>query len=92
MHPFCYQDIDCTLLWQRALQKKSWISKGQNNWDKQDLPLPAETGSRPTPRLLVSASSPKPTGPSLISASSPNTLALPLAAQVRFVSCLVFPS
>jgi len=90
MQPQRYQDIDWNLLWQQAQAEKSWPSKGVADWDERAAAFARRTEQSPYTDAFLALLKPQPGWSVLDVGSGPGTLALPLAARVKQVTCIDF--
>ncbi|WP_051554131.1 class I SAM-dependent methyltransferase [Desulfobulbus elongatus] len=85
-----YQDINWNLLWQQAHAERSWHSKGATDWNERAASFARRTGQSVYADTFLALLKPEPAWSVLDVGSGPGTLALPLAAQVRAVTCIDF--
>lgn len=85
-----YQDLDFNLLWQRERDGKSWKSKGEEDWDKRATSFAKRTEKSTYINQFISLLQPDPAWSILDIGSGPGTLALPLASQVKQITCIDF--
>lgn len=83
-----YSDIDWDLLWLNGRKKKSWRSKGADEWDKKAPSFAERTGQSPYIPLFLSRLPLEKSYSVLDIGSGPGTLALPLAEMVRKVTAI----
>ena len=83
-----YSDIDWDLLWQNGRKKKSWRSKGAEDWDKKAPSFAERTGQSPYIPLFLSRLPLEKSYSVLDIGSGPGTLALPLAEMVKKVTAI----
>ncbi|WP_310600176.1 class I SAM-dependent methyltransferase [Desulfobulbus sp.] len=85
-----YQDIDWSRLWQQAQAERSWQPKGVADWDERAASFARRTGQSAYADAFLALLKPEPDWSVLDVGSGPGTLALPLAAKVRTVTCIDF--
>ncbi|MCL2789708.1 MAG: methyltransferase domain-containing protein [Desulfobulbus sp.] len=85
-----YQDIDWDLLRQQAQAEKSWPTRDASDWDERANTFAQRTGQSAYADAFLALLKPEPDWSVLDVGSGPGTLALPLAARVRTVTCIDF--
>lgn len=86
--PQTYNDIDWNVLWQNARRRKSWNSKQSADWDKKAPSFAKRNRNSPYTSLFLSHLSLDDSLTVLDVGCGPGTLAIPLAARVRHVTCI----
>ncbi|NLZ18393.1 MAG: class I SAM-dependent methyltransferase [Desulfobulbaceae bacterium] len=85
-----YTDIDWGLLWQQAQDEAGWKPREARVWDERAASF-AERGTHSTfERQCLELLAPQAEWTVLDVGAGPGTLAVPLAAQVRHVTCMDF--
>lgn len=84
------RDIDWNRLWQEAQKEKSWVSRGETDWDGRAAEFARRTERSPYVDGFLELLEPDPSWSVLDVGCGPGTLALPLADRCRQVSCLDF--
>jgi len=87
-HPQTYNDIDWNVLWQNARKRKSWNSKQSDDWDKKAPSFAKRNRNSPYISLFLSHLVLDDSLSVLDVGCGPGTLAIPLAAKVRRVTCI----
>jgi len=90
MQKLSIKDIDWNLLWQEAKKKKSWKSKGVEDWNKKASSFARRTARSVYTKKFLDLLQPRKTWSVLDVGCGPGTLALPLAGLVNRVSALDF--
>ncbi|MDR2550615.1 MAG: class I SAM-dependent methyltransferase [Desulfobulbus sp.] len=85
-----YQDIDWSRLWRQAQADRSWQPRGVADWDERAVSFARRTGQSAYADAFLALLKPEPDWSVLDVGSGPGTLALPLAARVRTVTCIDF--
>ncbi len=83
-----YDDIDWNLLWKNSRARKSWTSKGAEDWNKKARSFSARVMDSPYVNLLLAQIPVKEHHTVLDIGCGPGTLALPLARKASHVTAL----
>lgn len=82
--------LDWNLLWKQEKKKKSWKSKGAEEWDKKAASFAKRTASSTYIDEFLKRLAPQSNWSVLDAGCGPGTLSIPLSFVVRRVSCLDF--
>lgn len=86
--PLTYADLDWNELWRQARARKSWGSKGAEDWDKKAGSFSSRNKSSPFVSLVL-ARLPLDSALTVLDVGSgPGTLALPIAPRVKSVTAI----
>lgn len=85
-----YADLDWGVLWQQAQDDAGWEARQAAAWDGRAASFAARHKRSSFERQCLDLLAPQPDWSVLDVGSGPGTLAIPLAAQVRQVTCLDF--
>lgn len=88
MKQLLYEAIDWNAMWQQANQKKSWKSKGQEDWDKRAASFAKRTAGTVYSDQFIQRLQPEKNWSVLDVGSGPGTLALSLAEKVQKITCI----
>ncbi|HIP39604.1 MAG TPA: class I SAM-dependent methyltransferase [Desulfocapsa sulfexigens] len=83
-----YEDLDWSILWQNAREKKSWTAKGPADWDKKAPSFAKRNSDSPFVELVLRHIPFDKKTTVLDAGSGPGTLTLPLAPKVRSVTAI----
>ncbi len=86
--PLTYSDINWNELWQNARKLKSWNSKNSSDWDKKAASFAKRNKNSPYVSLFLSKLPLNDSLSVLDIGCGPGTLAIPLAAKVKSVTCM----
>jgi len=86
------KDIDWNSLWKKAKSKKSWKSKGVEDWDRKAESFSKRNARSDYNEKFITLLQPEKSWTLLDIGSGPGTLAIPLAERVFHVTALDFSS